>query len=213
MELSMIYALVGGLVVGVVIGYLLRMVLHQNKSADGQPERAQAELESARHEIIRFQSELERIQKESAKDREQLMEVNSQKAGLQSDLTHLYEKLKNQKEEVTTLQEQFAVRFKHLAQEILEEKSKKFTDQNKSNIGELLNPLKEKIDKFEKRVEESNIQNVKMSSSLTEQIKGLKELNQQMTKDTVNLTKALRGDSKTQGNWGEMQLEIILEKA
>jgi DNA recombination protein RmuC len=141
------------------------------------------------------------------------MEVNSQKAGLQSDLTHLYEKLKNQKEEVTTLQEQFAVRFKHLAQEILEEKSKKFTDQNKNNIGELLNPLKEKIDKFEKRVEESNIQNVKMSSSLTEQIKGLKELNQQMTKDAENLTKALRGDSKTQGNWGEMQLEIILEKA
>jgi DNA recombination protein RmuC len=209
MEIEFVYALVGGLVVGMALGFLIRMVI---KPATND-EKSKLELDQARSELDRFRHELERVQKEWGEDREKLMDVNAQKAALQSDLSHLNEKLKSQKEELEALQEQFTIRFKNLAQEILEEKSKKFTEQNKTNIGDILSPLKERIEKFEKRVEETHQNSLRWNTSLSEQIKNLKELNVQITKEAENLTKALKGDSKTQGNWGEMQLEIILEKA
>ena len=80
-------------------------------------------------------------------------------------------------------------------------------------MGELLNPLREKLGEFEKKVEESNKENVRMNSSLGEQLKNLKELNQQITKEAENLTRALKGDTKAQGNWGEYILESILERS
>ena len=112
-----------------------------------------------------------------------------------------------------SLQDKFQIQFKNLANEILEEKTKKFTDQNKINLSEILNPLKEKITEFEKKVESTNKESIERNSALKEQISGLKELNLQITKEAENLTKALKGESKTQGNWGEFILESILEKS
>ena len=77
----------------------------------------------------------------------------------------------------------------------------------------ILNPLQEKIQSFEKKVEDTHKESIEKQSALRQQILGLKELNEQMSKDAVNLTKALKGDSKKQGDWGELQLETILEKA
>ena len=100
-----------------------------------------------------------------------------------------------------------------LANEIFEEKSKKFTDQNRANLSELLNPLKERIVEFEKKVETNSKESLEQNTALREQLKGLRELNQQMTREAENLTKALKGDSKAQGSWGEFILESILEKS
>ena len=111
------------------------------------------------------------------------------------------------------MQEKFQIQFKNLANEILDEKTKKFTDQNKLNLSDILNPLKEKIIDFEKKVEQTNKESIARNSALKEQISGLKELNQQITKEAENLTKALKGESKSQGNWGEFILESILEKS
>ncbi|MBT7242459.1 MAG: DNA recombination protein RmuC, partial [Flavobacteriaceae bacterium] len=96
---------------------------------------------------------------------------------------------------------------------ILDKKSDKFTEQNKKNLDLLLNPLHKKIESFEKKVETSQKESVGMHAALKQQLEGLKDLNQQMSKEAINLTKALKGDSKSQGDWGEIQLEIILEKA
>jgi len=104
-------------------------------------------------------------------------------------------------------------RFENLANKIFEEKSKKFTDQNKSNLKDLLGPLKERIVTFEQRIEKSNKDSLEWNATLREQISALKESNLQMTKEAENLTKALKGDSKIQGDWGELQLELLLEKA
>ena len=104
-------------------------------------------------------------------------------------------------------------RFENLANEILDRKSQKFTDQNEKNIGSLLGPLKEKIEKFEQKVEKSSQESLKWNTSLKTQIEGLAELNKRINKEAENLTRALTGDSKTQGDWGEMQLELLLEKA
>lgn len=100
-----------------------------------------------------------------------------------------------------------------MASKILDEKSEKFTLQNKENIKQILTPLQEKIQVFEKKVEDTQKESISMHSALKEQLLGLKDLNQQMTKEATNLTRALKGDSKMQGNWGELVLERVLEKS
>ena len=107
--------------------------------------------------------------------------------------------------------EQISNQFKTLASEILEEKSKKFTDQNKINLDQILGPLKIKISEFQGKVQEVYIQESKDRSALSEQVKQLMTLNNQLSDDAHNLTQALKGQSKAQGNWGELILERVLE--
>ncbi len=116
-------------------------------------------------------------------------------------------------EELEQRQEQLRKDFELLATKILDEKSEKFTLQNKENIKQILNPLQEKIKTFEDKVDQTQKESISMHSALKEQLLGLKDLNQQMTKEATNLTKALKGDSKMQGNWGELVLERVLEKS
>ena len=116
-------------------------------------------------------------------------------------------------EEFVKQQEQLRKDFELMASKILEEKSEKFTLQNKENIKNILNPLEEKIKTFEKKVDDTQKESISMHSALKEQLLGLKDLNQQMTKEATNLTNALKGDSKMQGNWGELVLERVLEKS
>lgn len=128
-----------------------------------------------------------------------------------------YENLQQQNlkrdEELVKQQEQLRKDFELMASKILDEKSEKFTLQNKENIKNILNPLEEKIKTFEKKVEDTQKESISMHSALKEQLLGLKDLNQQMALEATNLTKALKGDSKTQGNWGELVLERVLEKS
>lgn len=107
----------------------------------------------------------------------------------------------------------FTTEFEHLANKILEEKSNKFTIQNKEQLGQLLNPFQERIKDFEKKVEEAYVKGTKENSALMEQVKLLSDLNSQMRNDAQNLTNALKGDKKQQGNWGELILDKVLERS
>jgi DNA recombination protein RmuC len=109
--------------------------------------------------------------------------------------------------------EQMTLEFKSIANEILEEKSRKFTVSNRESIAEILKPLNEKIQHFEKKVEETYDRESKERFSLAKEIRSLQELNTRISADAVNLTNALKGESKTQGTWGEVILESILEKS
>ncbi|MET3045157.1 DNA recombination protein RmuC [Flavobacterium covae] len=129
------------------------------------------------------------------------------------DFDNLLERNREQKQEVAQLQEKFTKEFENLANKILEEKSTKFTEQNKENIKNLLSPLHDKIQNFEKKVEDTHKESIDYHAALRQQILGLREMNAQMSKETLNLTKALKGDSKMQGNWGELVLERVLEKS
>ena len=124
----------------------------------------------------------------------------------------LEESHEKKSEELKQMKNILSLEFKNLANEIFEEKSKKFSSNNKENISTILDPLKERIQNFENKVEKSNQANSEWNGRLQEQIKSLKELNLQMSKEAENLTHALKGDSKTQGNWGELQVENILKK-
>tara|TARA_B100000795_G_C22742668_1_gene416039 strand:+ start:62 stop:1300 length:1239 start_codon:yes stop_codon:yes gene_type:complete len=116
---------------------------------------------------------------------------------------------KEQKEEEKT---RLTQEFENLANRILDENSNKFQKQNKKEIDSLLKPLNEKIKDFQEKVEETNKEDIKRNSSLITQIENLQKLNNQLSSDATNLTKALKGESKTQGDWGEYQLEVLLEK-
>jgi DNA recombination protein RmuC len=111
------------------------------------------------------------------------------------------------------LQQRFTNEFRNLANEILDEKSRKFTEQNKTNLDDILKPLGEKIKDFEKKVEETYDKDMREKVSLKAEIKGLLDLNKQLSEEANNLAKALKGDLRQQGNWGELILEKILEKS
>lgn len=148
--------------------------------------------------------------KDLQNDKNQLIGLKSQLAAQNESLQQL---LDSQKEEIIKIQEEAKLQFENLANKILEEKTLKFTEQNQQNLKNILNPLQEKITDFEKKVENTHKESIDYHAALRQQILGLKEMNLQMSKETLNLTKALKGDSKIQGNWGELVLERVLEKS
>tara|TARA_Y100000034_G_scaffold137038_1_gene219314 strand:- start:253406 stop:254752 length:1347 start_codon:yes stop_codon:yes gene_type:complete len=206
--------LVGG-VIGYFFGRLLTRLSGSNDLAELQKSNSRYEerltqlnqnIEQASQQKLELQEELKFIQKE----KETLITKNS---SLEEQLKNLQGKLKENKEEIENLQEKFTKEFENLANKILEEKSTKFTNQNKENIKNILEPLEKKIQSFEKKVTDSDEKRAGFQSALKTQLENLKQMNQQMSKETINLTKALKGDSKSQGNWGELVLERVLEKS
>jgi DNA recombination protein RmuC len=173
-------------------------------------EKKQATLEERNTILSNSFHEITEDLKNSQLEKEALIAT---KTRLDTELKNSELKLAENKQELDKIQEKFTKEFENLANKILDEKSSKFTEQNKLNITSILNPLKEKIEVFEKKVSESQKESIGMHSALKEQLNSLKDLNIQMSKEAINLTKALKGDSKTQGDWGETQLEILLEKA
>ncbi|MCK5051194.1 MAG: DNA recombination protein RmuC [Candidatus Cloacimonetes bacterium] len=157
--------------------------------------------------------ELQKTESELNIEREKNTNSHSEISRLDTVNLNLQEKLNDQKKELEELQAKFTDAFKNLANEILEEKTKKFTEQNKANLDVILNPLKEKIKDFETKVEQTNEKNRMSHTSLVEQIRSLEKLNKKISDDANNLTKALKGESKIQGNWGEVILERILEES
>jgi DNA recombination protein RmuC len=200
------------IIIFAVIGFLLGTYFAKLKSKSEQ-----STLEERQHQLSNTIDDLKQHQSKIESERE---DIRREKEFLNSELTRRnteYENLQQQNlkrdEELAKQQEQLRKDFELLANKILEEKSEKFTLQNKENIKNILNPLQEKIQGFEKKVEDSQKESISMHSALKEQLLGLKDLNQQMTKEATNLTRALKGDSKMQGNWGELVLERVLEKS
>jgi DNA recombination protein RmuC len=124
---------------------------------------------------------------------------------------------RNQSQEKMALlqnaREELTLQFKNLANDILEEKSKRFSEQNQQSLGQLLDPLKTKLQEFQGKVEQVYVQEGKDRSALAEQVRQLMELNKTVSQEANNLTKALKGSNKTQGNWGELVLERVLESS
>lgn len=202
-------------VIGLFIGKLISKLQIEKDKSTSEKEKNTLELQnntlhqslkSLEQKVEELQNELKCIQKE----KETLI---SDKTRLETEYKNTTEKLEENKSEVEKLQDKFTKEFENLANKILDEKSNKFTEQNKENIKNILNPLQEKIKVFEDKVDKTHKESIDYHAALRQQIVGLKELNQQMSKETLNLTKALKGDSKMQGNWGELVLERVLEKS
>lgn len=209
--------------VALILGFFIGKQL--SKSAN-QSEKVILEERIAAHlrEIDRHKQQMAELKRDFETKMGQLSEERNallqEKQSLLVSLSRKETELKNtearsleQKHEIEELQAKFTKEFENLANKILEEKSLKFTRQNQENLKNILSPLQEKIQLFEKKVEDTQKENIGIHSSLREQLLHLQNQNLKITQEAENLTKALKGDSKIQGNWGELVLERVLEKS
>ncbi|MEZ4979149.1 MAG: DNA recombination protein RmuC [Chitinophagales bacterium] len=193
------------LLLGLVLGAAVGAILMYFKS--------KAELGNIQVKAEILERDNTELKQRFEKEQSAANDLRSHLAGAERDIEHLQSKLKDQLAESQALQESFQEKFENLANKILQENTQKFSEQNKESLSHILNPLKEKISDFEKKVETNSKESIDMHAALRQQILGLRELNMQMSKEAVNLTKALKGDAKKQGNWGELVLERVLEKS
>ena len=156
---------------------------------------------------------LARESKESAAKSERIVELSSSLASREAEMKALNERIGQHAKEVEDLQNRFRTEFKNLANDILEEKSRQFKQTNRESLDILLKPFKDNIESFRKRVEEVYDKEAQQRFSLNDEIKNLNEMNRRMSIEATNLTNALKGDSKVQGDWGEMILETILDNS
>ncbi len=159
----------------------------------------------------RYESEILGKNLSKATDEKLELLVNHEK--IKAECSNLREKLQGQKVELEEIQKKFTTEFENIAHKILKKNSEEFTAVNQKNMGEVLNPLKEKIHLFEKKVEDTYQKGLKDQTDLRAELKKLYDLNARISEEASNLTKALKGDVKKQGNWGEVVLERILERS
>ena len=205
--------LIVGLLVGAGIGFLLGKRGTTEEVDNGELEKVKLEKAALAEGERRLTEERDLLRKNLSNKE---LEVNDLNGRIQASLAKFQEqekRLSEQKLEFEELNKRFNTEFENLANKILEEKSKKFTDQNKENLETILTPLRDRIKEFEKKVDEKYDNEQKERSLLKGEIKMLHDLNQKISEEAHNLTTALKGDSKKQGNWGELILERILESS
>ena len=197
------------LLIGALLGLIPLLWLRANSAS--QLASATADKQSGEARIAELQQRLQQTEQRLQQVQDQLQARSSELAQLQARQQEQQQAATDKLKLLEDARGQLTTQFKQLSQEILEEKSRRFTEQNQAGLKQILDPLKERIAGFEKQVSGAYDKESRDRIALFEQIRTLKDLNQQVADDARNLTKALRGESKTQGNWGEMILERILE--
>lgn len=212
--------------VALAVGFLVAWFLQafRLRTPKGLPEEERAELETklaaAAQEIARLEERSRSGEEALAATRGELNEARDTNTRLNRDLAGSNERIlsmetrvQEQKEELAELQKKLTAEFETLATRVLDANSEKFVARNKESLDKLLVPLAEKITDFRSRVDSTHDQSVKDRAELVAQLKNLGELNQKMSSEARNLTTALKGQTKTQGNWGELVLATVLEKS
>ncbi|MDB0002289.1 DNA recombination protein RmuC [Salibacteraceae bacterium] len=203
-----ILILIIGIAVGVIIGWLLAKVLRPDMNSE-----LDANNSVSLDRFNDLQNRLNSVLEEKTKVDDEVIRLSSELSRWTERHEQMELRLKEQKGEIGQLQDKFKNDFKVLAQEILEKTGNTFKEQNKEQIGTILAPFKEKLENFEKKVEETYEKGKAETISLKSEVKMLSAQSAKLSKDAENLTKALKSDVKAQGNWGEVILERILEKS
>lgn len=201
-----------GLIVGIGSAYFVFKSKGETalSTANEKARITEQSLAEAKNESKLLLAETERKVNE---ERKRFEELNAALASAKKENEFLNKNLTDQKTELEQLNKKFATEFENLANRILEEKSQKFADQNKSNLDIILNPLKERIKEFEQKVDKTYKDESAERINLKAEIKSLVELNKKISDEANQLAVALKGDNKQQGNWGEMVLEKVLERS
>ncbi|MBL7968472.1 MAG: DNA recombination protein RmuC [Prolixibacteraceae bacterium] len=218
--------LLAGVALGFLLGFLFLKGKLQKQRSDFEQEKRSGEqiLIQQKFELEKEKSLFEDRNQTLAKEKEELIQQiqalrtanqaqGQQLARAEGDFLNLQEKLETQKKEMESLQQKFTTEFENIAAKILKQNTAEFSAANQKSITELLSPLKEKIQVFEKRVEDTYEKGLKDQTDLKAELKKLHDLNLKISDEANNLTRALKGDVKKQGNWGEMILERILERS
>lgn len=207
---SMLLFLVPGLLMGGLASWLIAKLKYGRTAlAAGELEEKYVPREA--HQVVK--ASLERLRSDCAHLTEDRLALEKALSARERDLLYLEEKLENWQKDYKELQARAHSEFENIANRLLEEKSKKFTGQNEKKLNDLLHPLRDKIREFGQDIDRRFTEEAKDMVSLKKEIEQLQELNSQLSGDARALASALKGDSKTQGDWGELQLELLLEKA
>ncbi len=222
MTLTLILSVTLSLFTGGIIGWLLqnkkgRQLKEKNIEFERLVFEKNSELTNLQNSINEkvelFRQNIINIEKQVSSEREKNFNLGSNLAKAEQLNLSLNEKLEDQKKETEDLQKKFLSEFENLAGRILKQNTVEFNENNQKNISDILNPLKEKISAFEKQVHETYEKGIKDQTDLKAELKKLQDLNINISKEANDLTKALKGDQKKQGNWGEFVLERILERS
>lgn len=223
--MELIY-LVVGLAIGFAIAFFYFKMKTQKVLADTDKELLEKEkifqeqkVEAEKQSLV-WEERFQQLSKETMEwkaeirtTREENKNLNVRLENAKVQFKNQEEKLGEQKKELEEVQKKLTTEFENIANKILEKNSEKFTAANQKNLGDVLNPLKEKINLFEKKVEDTYQKGLKDQTDLKAELKKLHDLNSKISEEANNLTKALKGDVKKQGNWGEVVLERILERS
>ncbi|SRX55755.1 DNA recombination protein RmuC [Aequorivita sp. CIP111184] len=196
------------LLIGAFIGNLFARLKNKTETSRLE-ERLQNTLlqeEKLTERLVILTSEKDVLQKEKE-------QVNMKLSKQSAEYAALYTELEKEKERFQNFEKDFKDKFENLANKILIDKTEVFTDSNKKNIENILKPLNEKIKEFEEKVGKNNVDFIRTHAELGKQLQFLNEQNIKISQEADNLTKALKGDSKIQGNWGEMILSRVLEES
>lgn len=213
---------------GVITGFLFARRLGGGAAQDGRAEALEAELAAGRRDLEAVRTDLEHARKEAAaaiarvEDRDRRIEelkpladtvtaLEARNAKLLSELEHARADAERRVAELSAQRKEFEERFENLANRIFDEKGRTFQTTSRAQLDDLLKPFREQIEGFRRRVDEVHGEQTRGQSSLLEQVRQLQTLNQSMQAEAANLTRALKGDAKARGNWGEVILERVLE--
>ena len=166
--------------------------------------------------LITFQNRSKAQETGNSKNDElvqQIIELKSELSAKEERIKNLNEKIKDAQETKEETEARLTKEFENLAHKILDLNSEKFKKQNKEQIDTLLSPLSKQIEKFKQKVDDNNEKGIQRNAMLMQKIISLESLNNKLSQDALNLANALKGDSKTQGDWGESRLELLLEKS
>lgn len=200
---------------GFAAGIIFTYILLRHKTSQLQKEVNQVQVAQS---VLQLQ--IQEKQQENAQLKEQgriqsatVLSLQTELTKTETDLYHLKGKLTEQKEELENLRSSFLQQFSSVSNQVLLHNAEHFKKASAENLESILTPLKERIKEFENKVDNTYEKSLKENIALKEQITMLAGLNQQMSQDAINLTRALKGERKTQGNWGEYLLEVLLEKS
>jgi len=199
-----------GLILGGLIIWLWQKLTVQNKYLSTEKVEKDYVLKKI-HESLLNQADI--LKEDLHEKTEEVKELNATLSAQNQKIAHLTDQAENQKEALLQLQKQARIEFENISNRLLHEKSQTFSEQNAKQLTDILTPLKEKIKSFEDNIEKRFIDELKERTSLKKEIEHLKLLNVQLSSDANNLATALKGDNKTQGDWGEVQLQILLERS
>ena len=228
--MEIIIYLIAGILIGSGIGWLLagsktasavqaerdtsqQRYSELEKRLAGCEATARANLQAADKTILEKNESIETIKKELEALKKDFFAGGRELATALADNRFLAEKLQTQQVEMEALNKKLTVEFENIANKILDTKTEKFTQLNRDNLKAILDPLGKNLTEFKEKVEDVYVREAKERFSLGEKVKELALLNQVISEEARNLTKALKGESKTQGRWGEVVLETILEKS
>ena len=192
-------------------GILILVFLITRQQGAGRIQSFDNEQFVPRELYVATSGQLDKLRLEMQTKEQELRDAHAQLAAREQQIYHMDQSLQTQKGEVEQLQVKFKTEFENIANRLLEEKSQRFTAQNAQQLQTVLHPLREKIKEFEEQVDRKFLEETREKASLKQELQQLFSLNQQLSHDAHQLTNALKGQNKMQGDWGEMQLEMLLE--